>query len=207
MSRRHTPRDEHFLLDVGQEQGVVLAGQVCEPPHGAWKTLLMMPTMSFPRLLSRPSITPSSWSSIWGSGGYDRQSRGTKGGAQHTRLEIPPGLQRRGLRNGLLKGLGNGLRVLGCPRRPGSDTTLTCRPRAHRRMAVYSTCASSLEPDAELTEEPLVVLVVLLVVELDVVQRVVGGGQAHLTTSVHLKLPLFCVNLCLLEKAGWKWRR
>lgn len=43
--------------------------QVCEPPHGAWKTLLMMPTISFPRLLSRPSITPSSWSSIWDSGG------------------------------------------------------------------------------------------------------------------------------------------
>lgn len=36
------------------------------------------------------------------------------------------GLQRKGLRNGLLKGLGKGLRVLCCPRRPGSDTTLTC---------------------------------------------------------------------------------
>lgn len=35
------------------------------------------------------------------------------------------GLQRRGLRNGLRKGLGKGLRVLCCPRRPGSDTTLT----------------------------------------------------------------------------------
>lgn len=39
------------------------------------------------------------------------------------------GLQRNGLRNGLLKGLGKGLRVLCCPRRPGSDTTLTYRSR------------------------------------------------------------------------------
>lgn len=39
------------------------------------------------------------------------------------------GLQRRGLRNGLLKGLGKGLRVLCCPRRPGSDTTLTYRSK------------------------------------------------------------------------------
>lgn len=28
MNCHHTPRDEHFLLDVGQKQGVVLAGQV-----------------------------------------------------------------------------------------------------------------------------------------------------------------------------------
>lgn len=62
------------------------------------------------------------------------------------------------------------------------------------------------EPDAELTEEPLVVLVVLLVVKLDVVQGVVGGGQAHLTTPVHLKLALFCMNFCLLEKTGGIWR-
>ncbi len=62
------------------------------------------------------------------------------------------------------------------------------------------------EPDAKLTEEPLVVLVVLLVIELDVVQRVVGGGQAHLTTPVQLKLTLFCMYFCLLEKAGWTWR-
>ena len=62
------------------------------------------------------------------------------------------------------------------------------------------------EPDAELTEEALVVLVVLLVIELDVVQGVVGGGQAHLTAPVHLKLSLFCVNLCLLQKAVWMWR-
>lgn len=39
------------------------------------------------------------------------------------------GLQRRGLRNGLRKGLGKGLRVLCWPRRPGSDTTLTCRSK------------------------------------------------------------------------------
>lgn len=58
------------------------------------------------------------------------------------------------------------------------------------------------EPDAELTEEPLVVLVVLLVIKLDVVQRVVGGRQAHLTTPVQLKLTLFCMYFCLLEKAG-----
>lgn len=62
------------------------------------------------------------------------------------------------------------------------------------------------EPDAELAEEPLVVLVVLLVVELDVVQRVVGGGEAHLATSVHLKLALFRVNFCLLQKAEWTGR-
>lgn len=62
------------------------------------------------------------------------------------------------------------------------------------------------EPDAKLTEEPLVVLVVLFVIKLDVVQRVVRGGQAHLTTSVHLKLTLFCMYFCLFEKAGWIWR-
>lgn len=44
------------------------------------------------------------------------------------------GLQRRGLRNGLLKGLGKGLRVLCCPRRPGSDTTLTYEQRAHHHI-------------------------------------------------------------------------
>lgn len=54
------------------------------------------------------------------------------------------------------------------------------------------------EPDAKLTEEALVVLVVLLVVKLDVVQRVVGGRQAHLTTPVQLKLTLFCMNFSLL---------
>lgn len=32
------------------------------------------------------------------------------------------------------------------------------------------------EPDAELTEEPLVVLIILFVVKFDVVQRVVGRG-------------------------------
>lgn len=61
------------------------------------------------------------------------------------------------------------------------------------------------EPDAKLTEEPLVVLVVLLVIKLDVVQGVVGGGQAHLTAPVQLKLTLLGVYFCLLEKAGWIW--
>lgn len=48
------------------------------------------------------------------------------------------GLQRSGLRNGLLKGLGNGLRVLCCPRRPGSDTTLTYMDRTHHNTIMYS---------------------------------------------------------------------
>lgn len=43
------------------------------------------------------------------------------------------GLHRRGLRNGLRKGLGKGLRVLCCPRRPGSDTTLTYETKTHGR--------------------------------------------------------------------------
>lgn len=72
----------------------------------------------------------------------------------------------------------------------------------HRKKPVIT----HQEPDAKLTEEPLVMLVVLFVIELDVVQRVVRGGQAHLTTSVHLKLTLFCVYFCLFEKAGWIWR-
>lgn len=58
------------------------------------------------------------------------------------------------------------------------------------------------EPDAELTEKPLVMLIVLLVIKLDVVQRVVGGRQAHLTTAVQLKLTLFCMYFRLLQKAG-----
>lgn len=58
------------------------------------------------------------------------------------------------------------------------------------------------EPDAKLTEEPLVMLVVLLVIKLDVVKRVVGGGQAHLTAPVQLKLTLFCMYFCFLQKAG-----
>ena len=62
------------------------------------------------------------------------------------------------------------------------------------------------EPDAKLTEEPLVMLVILLVVKLNIVQRVVGGRQAHLTTPVQLKLTLLCMYFCLLKKAGWKWR-
>lgn len=57
------------------------------------------------------------------------------------------------------------------------------------------------KPDAKLTEEALVVLVVLLVIELDVVQRVVGGRQAHLTTLVQLKLTLLCIDFCLCQKA------
>lgn len=51
------------------------------------------------------------------------------------------------------------------------------------------------EPDAKLTEEPLVMLVVLLVIKLNVVEGVVGGGQAHLAASVQLKLALLRVNL------------
>lgn len=61
------------------------------------------------------------------------------------------------------------------------------------------------EPDAKLTEQTLVVLVVLLVVKLDVVQRMVRGRQAHLTTLVKLKLTLFCMNFCLLEQTVWTW--
>lgn len=41
------------------------------------------------------------------------------------------GLHRKGLRNGLRKGLGKGLRVWCCPRRPGSDTTLTYENKIH----------------------------------------------------------------------------
>lgn len=58
------------------------------------------------------------------------------------------------------------------------------------------------EPDAELTEEPLVMLIILLVVKLDVVQGVVGRGQAHLTAPVELKLTLFGVYFRFLEEAG-----
>lgn len=54
------------------------------------------------------------------------------------------------------------------------------------------------KPDAKLTEEALVVLVILLVVKLNVVQGVVGGRQAQLTTLVQLQLTLFCIDFCLL---------
>lgn len=54
------------------------------------------------------------------------------------------------------------------------------------------------EPDAKLTEEPLVMLVVLLVIKLNVVEGVVGGGEAHLTAPVQLKLTLLGVNFCFL---------
>lgn len=54
------------------------------------------------------------------------------------------------------------------------------------------------EPDAKLTEEPLVMLVVLLVIKFNIVEGVVGGGEAHLTASVQLKLTLLCVYFCLL---------
>lgn len=54
------------------------------------------------------------------------------------------------------------------------------------------------EPDAKLTEEPLIMLVVLLVIKLNIVEGVVGGGKAHLTASVQLKLTLLCVYFCLL---------
>lgn len=52
------------------------------------------------------------------------------------------------------------------------------------------------EPDAELTEEPLVMLVIFLVIKLNVIKGVVGGREAHLTASVQLKLALLRVNLC-----------
>lgn len=58
------------------------------------------------------------------------------------------------------------------------------------------------EPDAKLTEETLVVLVVLLVIKLNIVQGVVGGGQAHLTTPVQLKLTLFRMYFCFFKEAG-----
>lgn len=54
------------------------------------------------------------------------------------------------------------------------------------------------EPDAKLTEEPLVMLVVLLVIKFNIVEGVVGGREAHLTASVQLKLTLLCVYFCLL---------
>lgn len=53
------------------------------------------------------------------------------------------------------------------------------------------------EPDAKLTEQSLIMLVILFVVKFEVVQRMVGSGEAHLTPSVHLKLPLLCMDLCL----------
>lgn len=40
-------------------------------------------------------------------------------------------------------------------------------------------------------------LVILFVIKLNVVQRVVGGRQAHLTTPIQLKLTLLCMNFCL----------
>lgn len=45
-------------------------------------------------------------------------------------------------------------------------------------------------------------LVVLFIIKLDVVQGVVGGGQAHLTAPVQLKLALLGMNFCLFEEAG-----
>lgn len=41
-------------------------------------------------------------------------------------------------------------------------------------------------------------LVVLLVIKLNVVEGVVGGGEAHLTAPVQLKLTLLGVNFCFL---------
>lgn len=52
------------------------------------------------------------------------------------------------------------------------------------------------EPDAKLAEEPLVMLVILLVIKLNVVEGVVGGGEAHLTAPVQLELALLGVNFC-----------
>lgn len=78
--------------------------------------------------------------------------------------------------------------------------TSPCYKQAQEKACDYT----HQEPDAKLTEEPLVMLVVLLVIKLDVVQRVVRGGQAHLTPPVQLKFTLFCMYFCLLEKAGWK---
>lgn len=45
-------------------------------------------------------------------------------------------------------------------------------------------------------------LVILFVVKFQVVQGVVGGGEAHLTPSVHFKLPLLCMDLCLFQQAN-----
>lgn len=63
------------------------------------------------------------------------------------------------------------------------------------------------EPDAKLTEKPLVMLVVLLVIEFNVVEGVVGGGEAHLTAPVQLELTLLGVNFCFFQKTSERRRR
>lgn len=81
-----------------------------------------------------------------------------------------------------------------------------CTPFSTPLLLLTATGITHQEPDAKLTEETLVMLVVLLVIKLDVVKRVVRGRQAHLTTPVQLKLPLFSVDFCLLQKTERAWR-
>lgn len=61
---------------------------------------------------------------------------------------------------------------------------------------------SHQEPYSELTEQPLVVLVVVLVVEVGVVQGVVGGGQTQLPPPVQLVLPLLRMELRFFQQAA-----
>lgn len=67
-------------------------------------------------------------------------------------------------------------------------------------LCLCHTCASHQEPDAELTEQPLVMLVVLFVVKLQVVQGMMGWRQTHLTAAVQLKLPQLSVDFGLFQQ-------
>lgn len=89
-------------------------------------------------------------------------------------------------------------RVLMLWRLKSSETRVTlclCNMSSDRH-----TCASHQEPDAELTEQSLVMLVVLFVVKLQVVQGMMGWRQTHLTPAVQLKLPQLRMDFGLFQQ-------
>lgn len=58
------------------------------------------------------------------------------------------------------------------------------------------------EPYSKLTEQPLVMLIVILVIKVGVIQGVVGRRQAQLPPAVQLMFPLLRVELSFFQQAA-----
>jgi len=57
------------------------------------------------------------------------------------------------------------------------------------------------EPDSKLAQKALVMLVIIFIIEVCVVQGVMGRGEAHLSPAVEFMLPLLSMKLCFLQQA------
>lgn len=56
------------------------------------------------------------------------------------------------------------------------------------------------EPDSKLAQKTLVMLVIIFVIEVGVIQRVMGRGEAQLPSPVEFILPLLCMKLSFFQQ-------